>query len=172
VGHSLAVPVQGSRVLSLGVRVFGGAVDSGEHPSSRKPAFLRVNTSSSVASQKYLYLRLKGRILFEECHSRRLRPLMSATRNRRELSVLSSARAAPQRIAMRAGIVLGAADGVANKVLARQLSTSLPTVLLWRRRYPQTSRSEIMVRKTDGANVGRRRPSTFTAHRSAPASGS
>src|ERR1051326_7443822 len=55
--------------------------------------------------------------------------------DRRELSVLSSARAAPQGIAMRARIVLGAADGVANKVLARQLSTSLPTVLLWRRRF-------------------------------------
>ena|SRR6185437_13320217 len=53
----------------------------------------------------------------------------------RELSVLSSARAAPQGIAMRARIVLGAAAGVANKVLARQLSTSLPTVLLWRRRF-------------------------------------
>lgn len=49
--------------------------------------------------------------------------------------MLSSARAAPQGIAMRARIVLGAADGVANKVLARQLSTSLPTVLLWRRRF-------------------------------------
>lgn len=36
---------------------------------------------------------------------------------------------------MRARIVLGAADGIANKVLARQLSISLPTVLLWRRRF-------------------------------------
>jgi transposase len=32
-------------------------------------------------------------------------------------------------------IVLGAANGLPNKALARQLSTSLPTVLLWRRRY-------------------------------------
>ena len=38
---------------------------------------------------------------------------------------------------MRARIVLGAAAGVANKVLARQLSTSLPTVLLWRRRFEE-----------------------------------
>lgn len=36
---------------------------------------------------------------------------------------------------MRINIVLGAAEGVANHVLARKLSTSLPTVLLWRRRY-------------------------------------
>jgi transposase len=32
-------------------------------------------------------------------------------------------------------IILGAAEGVANHVLARNLSTSLPTVLLWRKRY-------------------------------------
>jgi transposase len=32
-------------------------------------------------------------------------------------------------------IILGAAEGVANHVLARHLSTSLPTVLLWRKRY-------------------------------------
>jgi transposase len=57
--------------------------------------------------------------------------------DRRELSVLTGSRAAPQGIAIRARIVLGAADGVANKVLARQLSTSLPTVLLWRRRFEE-----------------------------------
>lgn len=56
---------------------------------------------------------------------------------RRELSLLTGSRAAPQGIAMRARIVLGAAAGVANKVLARQLSTSLPTVLLWRRRFEE-----------------------------------
>ena len=57
--------------------------------------------------------------------------------DRRELAVLSGSRAAPQGVAIRARIVLGAADGVANKVLARQLSTSLPTVLLWRRRFEE-----------------------------------
>jgi len=56
---------------------------------------------------------------------------------RRELAALTSARSAPQGVALRARIVLGAADGVANNVLARQLSTSLPTVLLWRRRFQE-----------------------------------
>jgi transposase len=56
---------------------------------------------------------------------------------RRELRDLTSSRSAPQGIALRAQIILGAADGVGNKVLARQLSTSLPTVLLWRRRFQQ-----------------------------------
>jgi len=32
-------------------------------------------------------------------------------------------------------IVLGAAQGIANRVLARKLSTSVPTVLLWRSRF-------------------------------------
>jgi transposase len=56
---------------------------------------------------------------------------------RRELSQLTHSRSAPQGIALRAKIILGAADGVGNKVLARQLSTSVPTVLLWRRRFQE-----------------------------------
>lgn len=36
---------------------------------------------------------------------------------------------------MRVNIVLGAAEGRANHVLARELSTTLTTVLLWRNRY-------------------------------------
>ena len=54
---------------------------------------------------------------------------------RRELSQFSNIRSAPQGVALRIKIILGAADGVANKVLARQLETSLPTVLLWRGRF-------------------------------------
>jgi transposase len=54
---------------------------------------------------------------------------------RRELLQLVGLRSVPQSVALRARIVLGAADGVGNKVLARQLTTSLPTVLLWRGRF-------------------------------------
>jgi transposase len=54
---------------------------------------------------------------------------------RRQLRAISRQRNTPRGIALRVNIVLGAADGVANHVLARNLSTSLPTVLLWRRRY-------------------------------------
>ena len=43
----------------------------------------------------------------------------------------------PQAIALRCHVVLGAAGGIANNELARQLCTSLPTVLLWRRRFEQ-----------------------------------
>lgn len=44
-------------------------------------------------------------------------------------------RSVRQSVALRARIVLGAANGIGNKVLARQLATTLPTVLLWRGRF-------------------------------------
>jgi transposase len=55
--------------------------------------------------------------------------------DRLELQQILALRSVPQSVALRARIILGAAEGIANKVLARQLGTSLPTVLLWRGRY-------------------------------------
>lgn len=55
--------------------------------------------------------------------------------DRWELQQILALRSVPQSVALRARIILGAAEGIANKVLARQLGTSLPTVLLWRGRY-------------------------------------
>lgn len=54
---------------------------------------------------------------------------------RRKLLAISRHRSTPRGVALRVDIIRGAADGIANRVLARSLSTSLPTVLLWRRRY-------------------------------------
>lgn len=48
---------------------------------------------------------------------------------------LSSHRSTPRGIGRRIDIVLSAADGIANHVIARDLGTSLPTVLLWRKRF-------------------------------------
>jgi len=56
-------------------------------------------------------------------------------KQRQELLQFKKLRSTPQSVLLRLQIVLGAADGVANKVLARRLSTTLPTVLLWRSRY-------------------------------------
>jgi putative transposase len=56
-------------------------------------------------------------------------------REREELLQISKLRSTPQSVALRVRIVLSASEGIANKVLARQLSTTLPTVLLWRARY-------------------------------------
>ena len=53
-------------------------------------------------------------------------------------------RSVPQSVALRARIVLGAADGIGNNVLARQLDTSLPTVLLWRGRYQKEGLAGIL----------------------------
>jgi transposase len=61
--------------------------------------------------------------------------LLISDSERKQLLAISRHRGTPNGVALRVNIVLGAAKGIANHVLARQLSTSLPTVLLWRRRY-------------------------------------
>jgi transposase len=55
--------------------------------------------------------------------------------DRKQLVALSRQRSIPQGILLRVNIVLGAAEGEANHVLARKLSTTITTVLLWRNRY-------------------------------------
>jgi transposase len=55
--------------------------------------------------------------------------------DRKELLSLSRQRSIPQGILLRVNIVLAAAEGRANHLLARELSTTLTTVLLWRSRY-------------------------------------
>ena len=54
---------------------------------------------------------------------------------RKQLLALARHRSSPRGIVLRLEIVLGAAQGLANRVLARKLSTSVPTVLLWRKRF-------------------------------------
>src|SRR4051794_3117367 len=55
--------------------------------------------------------------------------------DRNELRVMSRHRSTPRGIVLRINIVLGAAEGMASRMLARKLGTSVPTVLLWRKRY-------------------------------------
>jgi transposase len=54
--------------------------------------------------------------------------------HRQTLETWSRARTTPQRLSLRARIVLRAAAGQANAEIARELHTSRPTVLLWRQR--------------------------------------
>jgi len=54
---------------------------------------------------------------------------------RSELMQLTRLPSTPQSIALRAKIVLGAAEGIANQTLAVRLATTRMTVLLWRNRY-------------------------------------
>jgi transposase len=62
-------------------------------------------------------------------------PLILSASERRQLMALSRYRSTPQGILLRINIVLEAAEGLANRAIARKLSTSVPTVLLWRKRY-------------------------------------
>lgn len=55
--------------------------------------------------------------------------------DREWLEALVGSGKTPQRVALRARIVLGAAAGIANHRLAKQLGISRPTLLLWRQRY-------------------------------------
>ena len=52
--------------------------------------------------------------------------------DRRGLLQVVDLRSVPQSVALRVRIVLGASEGIGNKVLAPQMGTSLPTVWMWR----------------------------------------
>jgi transposase len=54
---------------------------------------------------------------------------------KRTLESWVGARTSPQRIVMRARIVLLAAQGLANRRIAQEVHASRPTVLLWRNRF-------------------------------------
>lgn len=62
-------------------------------------------------------------------------PLTLTDAERSQLTKLTRHRGIPQGILLRVKIVLDASAGLANRAIARRLSTSVPTVLLWRRRY-------------------------------------
>ncbi len=57
--------------------------------------------------------------------------------HRQELARLVRSGKTEQRIALRARIVLGAADGQSTNALAKALKTSRPTVLDWRQRFAE-----------------------------------
>lgn len=63
--------------------------------------------------------------------------LRVSTEDRELLEALVRGGKTPQKTALRARIVLGAAAGAANIALARALGVSRPTVILWRARYAQ-----------------------------------
>ena len=71
-------------------------------------------------------------------------PLDLTVKERNELSKITRHPSTPQAIALRCRVVLGAADGTANHELARELDTSLPTVLLWRRRFAEQGLAGIL----------------------------
>src|ERR1700756_2231793 len=56
---------------------------------------------------------------------------------RKELERLLRSGKTEQRVVLRARLVLGAAEGKSNNALARELNTSRPTVIDWRRRFAE-----------------------------------
>lgn len=62
-------------------------------------------------------------------------PLYISDQERSLLQRLSHAPSTPQGIVMRVRVVLLAGEGLANHTIAQKLSTSRPTVLLWRDRF-------------------------------------
>jgi transposase len=64
-------------------------------------------------------------------------PIFLACEERATLEKWARAARTPQRLALRARIILLAADGGSNSGIARKLSVSLPTVQQWRRRFDE-----------------------------------
>jgi transposase len=62
-------------------------------------------------------------------------PLVIFTADRERLSRLVRGRKTPQRLVLRARIVLLASEGFANHAIAKTLATNRNTVLLWRHRF-------------------------------------
>src|SRR5215475_984504 len=63
-------------------------------------------------------------------------PALRVSREDRQwLEALVRSGQTPQRVALRARMVLGAAEGRANHALAKELRISRPTLLRWRQRY-------------------------------------
>lgn len=62
-------------------------------------------------------------------------PLVLSDAEKNRLLRMSRHRSTPRGVLLRIEIVLAAAQGVANRAIARTLSSSVPTVLLWRKGY-------------------------------------
>src|SRR3990172_4629906 len=64
-------------------------------------------------------------------------PLAVSESEAKALRAMTRAGTTEQRTAMRARIILRAADGAAHIEIAAELGVSIPTVLLWRRRFKE-----------------------------------
>lgn len=73
---------------------------------------------------------------------------------RKRLQYLVRSGKTPQKIALRARIILLAAEGTPNNAIAATLGTSRPTVILWRQRFSRLGVPGIM---KDAKRPGRRK---------------
>ena len=80
--------------------------------------------------------------------------LICDPQQRSHLEHLEASGGTPQKIALRARIILKAADGEANFVIAKELGISRPTVLLWRERFASAGVPGVL---TDAPRPGRKK---------------
>lgn len=81
-------------------------------------------------------------------------PLHVDPSQRKRLKHLAGSGKTPQKVALRARIVLLAAEGLANHAIAAQLNVSRPTVILWRQRFSACGVEGLM---KDAPRPGRRK---------------
>jgi putative transposase len=82
-------------------------------------------------------------------------PLQITSDERRKLEMLERAHSTPQQLAMRARIVLTAAEGIGVHETARQLDVWAKTVRRWRGRWNDTSAiADLAVRLADAPRPG------------------
>ena len=77
-------------------------------------------------------------------------PLLLRTGDQIELERLTRSSTVPAAMAQRARIVLLAADGVANYVIAERVGVTRPTVNLWRSRYAENGLAGLVGEKRPG----------------------
>jgi len=82
------------------------------------------------------------------------RALRVTRQDREVLDALARAPKTPQRVALRARIVLGAAAGRSINGLAQELGVTRPTVMLWRQRYSEAGVDGLL---KDAARPGRKK---------------
>ena len=92
--------------------------------------------------------------------ARSAEPLVLSEVEREELDRLVRAHSTPQQLALRARIILLAADGIGNRDSARRLGITVQTVRCWRRRWSGEPDLALAVRLADAPRPGT--PPTFT----------
>src|SRR2546428_8764384 len=99
----------------------------------------------------------------------RFLPLDASQRKR--LEFLVRAGSTPQKLALRARIILLAAAGQPNAAIAREVGVSRPTVLLWRARFARGGVPGLSFEKPRPGRkptIGRRRSKPWSMRRCAP----
>jgi len=81
-------------------------------------------------------------------------PLTVDENQRKRLQHLANAGKTPQKVALRARIVLRAGEGKPNNAIAKELGVSRPTVILWRDRFAELGVPGIM---RDAKRPGRKK---------------